>query len=119
MVRVYNGWGFFSRVNYISDFLNNPDNASDFKFSRPVVVLCCVNISAEEYNRLDCRAIGIIIISLIINHCGKAPDLRCIQVDIELSISVIVDKKSRCPKSILEVSKGFKFLYCRLVLEAT
>ena len=63
--------------------------------------------------------IEIIIISLIINYCGKALDLRYIQVNIELLILIIINKKSRCSKGILKVLKGFEFLYYRLVLEVT
>ena len=89
----------------MSRLLNNPNNSGDFKFYRPIISLHSINISTQKYNRLDYTSPNLIVIGLIINHYSKALDLRSIQVNIELSISVKIHKKGRRPKRTLKILK--------------
>ena len=90
MVRKDNSRRLLRRVNYISDPFYNLYNPSNFKFRRPIVSLSRINISTQKYNGLDCSSLRVIIVSPVIDYCRKAPDLRYVQIDVELSISVIV-----------------------------
>ena len=63
------------------------------------------------------RTSRVIVVTPIIDYSSKAPDFRGIQIDVELSISVIVYQKYRSFKGILEIAEGFELLFYRLIIQ--